>query len=520
MVWTTAAAVAVMCAGAHDHTHEGHEYTPEEWQEGRMLQWLVGRFDRDGDGFLSYPELASLGRATGAPLDFSWYKQIAPGLGADIEKGFNYELMWRVYKELNNDPEAGIKPDFDTVRKRQPKRLKSAKQLRTLMEKAASSAGRHTDRTTVVSFVTGEDGVTGNAEGAVTGHDRFAVMHGDSYRVTYPADADTAAAIRREFDISASAGAALCRAGEFTWSEIDEAGAKEYHTFLKWTWRNGTRFAGVFDDVSAPQYRATDKPILTMYVPFPENKKHRSMMLEMHVRRLYHVAVMYPGVVFTVRDLEETPRKYLERFGFSKAGDVTGQQTGIVHPAAGLRYRWTPGKAMNEDNLIDFVSKFEEGRLSPHMVVGPTASSLTDQAFKEGSVVLEVTKRNFKKIVMDSDADVVVLLYAPWCGACKAVMPVFHEMAPVIHGRSRRGLLMVQIDATKPVRHPSYQTQKYPTIMLAKKGEKDAPKQYGGPRDYENMMLWLHSTSPKLRESVGYDKKRGGDSGGDRSSEL
>jgi thiol-disulfide isomerase/thioredoxin len=47
----------------------------------------------------------------------------------------------------------------------------------------------------------------------------------------------------------------------------------------------------------------------------------------------------------------------------------------------------------------------------------------------EASAVSTLKDATFDKIVLDSDKDVFVEFYAPWCGHCKTLAPIWEKVA-------------------------------------------------------------------------------------------
>lgn len=72
------------------------------------------------------------------------------------------------------------------------------------------------------------------------------------------------------------------------------------------------------------------------------------------------------------------------------------------------------------DNLEAFLTKLRAGELEPYLKSEPIPE-------QDGPVTVAVGK-NFEDIVTNSEKDVLIEFYAPWCGHCKKLAPTFDEL--------------------------------------------------------------------------------------------
>ncbi len=103
-----------------------------------------------------------------------------------------------------------------------------------------------------------------------------------------------------------------------------------------------------------------------------------------------------------------------------------------------LRYRHTG--AINEAEIEKFIESYKKGTVPRFMKSEPVPTENAGPVFK-------TVGKTFKHDVLDNDDDVIVKFYAPWCGHCKKLEPVFKALAESLSGDKK--LKFYEVDATK-----------------------------------------------------------------------
>jgi protein disulfide-isomerase A1 len=154
---------------------------------------------------------------------------------------------------------------------------------------------------------------------------------------------------------------------------------------------------------------------------------------------------------------------------------------------------------LTEKNIKKFATDLLAGKLEPEYKSAP----IPDEP-KDGGVTVVVGK-NFDEIVKDAKKDVLLEVYAPWCGHCKQLDPIYKKLAKRFEKVD--SVVIAKMDGTEN-EHADVDVKGFPTIMLFP-AEKDAkPISFdGGDRSLKALTKFLKKSA---KISFELPKKKGG----------
>ena len=140
----------------------------------------------------------------------------------------------------------------------------------------------------------------------------------------------------------------------------------------------------------------------------------------------------------------------------------------------------TAAKDMTVENVGAWIDSILSGSLKPHLKSDPVPET-------QGPVTV-IVGTEFDKIVNDVTKDVLVKYYAPWCGHCKKLAPIWEELGELY--KDNEDLVIAKFDATTNEAE-GVNIRGYPTLIFYSKENKEGVTYEGErePRRFQGMAL-------------------------------
>uniref|UniRef100_A0A646QIL9 Protein disulfide-isomerase n=1 Tax=Hemiscolopendra marginata TaxID=943146 RepID=A0A646QIL9_9MYRI len=136
-----------------------------------------------------------------------------------------------------------------------------------------------------------------------------------------------------------------------------------------------------------------------------------------------------------------------------------------------------------KEYLNKYIEDFVDNKLKPHLLSQDLPEDWNKHAVKT------LVSSNFDEIAFDKSKDVLVEFYAPWCGHCKQLAPIYEKLGETF--QKNPSVVVAKIDATSnELEHTKIQS--FPTIKLFKR-ETNEVIEYNGERTLEGLTKFLES---------------------------
>ncbi|XP_012274364.1 protein disulfide-isomerase [Orussus abietinus] len=138
---------------------------------------------------------------------------------------------------------------------------------------------------------------------------------------------------------------------------------------------------------------------------------------------------------------------------------------------------------LSAESVLEFVTGFVEGKLKRHMLT----QDLPEDWNKTPVTVLVGT--NFHEVAFDKEKDVLVEFYAPWCGHCEMLAPIYESLGEKY--KDNESIIIAKMDATANELE-DIKIENFPTIVLYKKETNEAVN-YIGERTLEGLSKFIET---------------------------
>lgn len=195
-------------------------------------------------------------------------------------------------------------------------------------------------------------------------------------------------------------------------------------------------------------------------------------------------------VLFVTIDAdEEDHQRILEFFGMKKEEVPAMRLIRLEDDMAKYKPK-TP--ELSPENIKSFVQDFLDGKLKQHLL----SQDLPDDWDK--TPVKTLVSTNFDDVVFNKDKDVLVEFYAPWCGHCKQLAPIFDQLGEKF--KDSDSVVIAKIDSTaNELEHTKITS--FPTLKFYKKGDNEVVD-YNGERTLEGFVKFIESGGQQVDEDA------------------
>ncbi|KAI9301273.1 thioredoxin-like protein [Cunninghamella echinulata] len=127
------------------------------------------------------------------------------------------------------------------------------------------------------------------------------------------------------------------------------------------------------------------------------------------------------------------------------------------------RFVLPQGSALTTSSLEQYIDAYLQDELTPYFDSDPIPE-------KNDGPVKVIVGSQYNELITQADQDVLIEFYAPWCGHCKALAPIWTRLGELVQEQHYPSLMIAKMDATTneiPLNDPAHvDVDGYPMIAF------------------------------------------------------
>ncbi|XP_062015162.1 protein disulfide isomerase-like 1-4 [Rosa rugosa] len=231
------------------------------------------------------------------------------------------------------------------------------------------------------------------------------------------------------------------------------AGKFDKSAIAEFVFANKLPLVVTFTRENAPSiFESEIKKQLLLFATLTDSKKVLPEFVE--AAKLFKGKLIF---VFVETDNEDVGKPVSDYFGIT--GDAP---TVLAYTGNDDARKFILDKEATLANIKAFGEDFLEDKLKAFYKSDPIPET------NDGDVKI-VVGNNFDDIVLDESKDVLLEIYAPWCGHCQSLEPTYNKLAK--HLRGIESIVIAKMDGTTN-EHPRAKADGFPTLLFFPAGNK------------------------------------------------
>nr|AXL95691.1 protein disulfide isomerase [Conus ermineus] len=186
-------------------------------------------------------------------------------------------------------------------------------------------------------------------------------------------------------------------------------------------------------------------------------------------------------VLFIYLDTAKEENEHIMGFFGLKAADAPAMR--LIQLGEDLAKYKPESDSLDKSTITKFVQDFLDGKLKPHLKSEEVPEDWDAQPVKV------LVSKNFKEVAMDKSKAVFVEFYAPWCGHCKKLAPIWDQLGEKF--KDSKDIIIAKMDSTANEME-EVKIKSYPTLKYFPKGS-DEIIEYDGERTLEELTKFVES---------------------------